>query len=157
MNFNEATYIARKLMDEYLLQDWIIAESHAKRRFGCCWYKSKKITISRPLTELNNENHVRDVILHEIAHALAGPDAKHGPKWRAIAARIGATPSPYYSKEVIKPEKCWHGFCPTCKKVVARRDRKPTLNHSCNECSGRKYNVQHKIIWKRNTKPTKRT
>jgi len=33
-----------------------------------------------------------DTILHEIAHALAGPAAKHGPAWKAIARRLGATP-----------------------------------------------------------------
>ena len=34
---------------------------------------------------------VRDTILHEIAHALAGAKAKHGPAWKAIARRLGAT------------------------------------------------------------------
>ena len=35
---------------------------------------------------------VRDTILHEIAHALAGAKARHGPAWKAIAKRLGATP-----------------------------------------------------------------
>ena len=35
---------------------------------------------------------VTEVILHEIAHALAGPEAGHGPEWKAIAIRLGARP-----------------------------------------------------------------
>ena len=35
---------------------------------------------------------VTDTILHEIAHALAGPGAGHGPAWKATASRLGATP-----------------------------------------------------------------
>lgn len=35
---------------------------------------------------------VTDTILHEIAHALAGPAARHGPAWKSIARRLGATP-----------------------------------------------------------------
>ena len=35
---------------------------------------------------------IRDTVLHEIAHALVGPEARHGPEWKAIAKRLGATP-----------------------------------------------------------------
>ena len=33
-----------------------------------------------------------DTILHEIAHAIAGVEAGHGPAWKAVAQRLGATP-----------------------------------------------------------------
>ena len=39
-----------------------------------------------------SEAEIRDTILHEIAHALAGPEARHGARWKAIARRIDATP-----------------------------------------------------------------
>ena len=39
-----------------------------------------------------NEEEIRDTVLHEIAHAIAGPEAGHGPLWKATARRIGATP-----------------------------------------------------------------
>ena len=35
---------------------------------------------------------VKDTILHEIAHALAVARAGHGPAWKTVARRIGATP-----------------------------------------------------------------
>ena len=33
-----------------------------------------------------------DTILHEIAQARAGANARHGPAWKAIATRLGARP-----------------------------------------------------------------
>jgi SprT-like family len=38
-----------------------------------------------------SDEEVRDTILHEVAHALAGPaNTGHGPKWREMARRVGA-------------------------------------------------------------------
>lgn len=33
---------------------------------------------------------IRDTILHEIATVIAGPEAGHGPKWKAVCRRVGA-------------------------------------------------------------------
>ena len=33
-----------------------------------------------------------DNLLHEIAHAIVGREAGHGPLWKVTARRIGATP-----------------------------------------------------------------
>jgi hypothetical protein len=52
----------------------------AVRRFGTCRYSRKLITLSRQLIELNDQARVLDTILHEIAHALAGPKTGHGPE-----------------------------------------------------------------------------
>jgi len=64
------------------------------RAAGYCKYRSKTISISGHW--LNNpkftDEHVLDTILHEIAHALVGYEAKHGPVWKAKASEIGATP-----------------------------------------------------------------
>ena len=38
---------------------------------------------------------VRDTLLHEVAHAIAGHTAGHGPAWKAVCVEIGA-----------KPERC---------------------------------------------------
>jgi len=39
------------------------------------------------------EEQVRDTILHEIAHAIAGHKAGHGWQWKAECRRIGANPN----------------------------------------------------------------
>ena len=46
---------------------------HAKRRFGCCNYTRKTISLSKHLCEANlNQLHgkITDTILHELAHAF---------------------------------------------------------------------------------------
>ena len=49
-------------------------------------------TVSMALALVNSEEELRDTVLHEIAHAIAGISAGHGPEWKSVARRIGATP-----------------------------------------------------------------
>jgi predicted SprT family Zn-dependent metalloprotease len=51
------------------------------------------IALSRPLTVHQPEDEVRQTILHEIAHALAGHGHNHDHVWRTTAISIGAKPS----------------------------------------------------------------
>lgn len=93
MNAFDAQRMALELMRQHGLTDqgWSFYFDRARRRFGCCRYTVKAITLSRPLTELSSETEVRDTILHEIAHALT-PGAGHGWQWRAKCREIGAKP-----------------------------------------------------------------
>ena len=84
--------MARGLMDEHGLAEWTFAFLEAKRRLGDCNFHERVIRIGRAHALDASEAEIRDTILHEIAHALAGPEARHGPQWKAIAKRIGATP-----------------------------------------------------------------
>ncbi len=84
--------MARGLMDEHGLGDWSFAFLEAERRLGDCHFEDRVIRIGRAHALDASEAEVRDTVLHEIAHALAGPEARHGPAWKATARRIGATP-----------------------------------------------------------------
>ena len=84
--------MARTLMDEHGLGEWTFAFLEAERRLGDCHFDNRVIRIGRIHALDASEAEIRDTILHEIAHALAGPEARHGPAWKAIARRIGATP-----------------------------------------------------------------
>ncbi len=84
--------MARRLMDEHGLGAWTFAFLEAERRLGDCHFEDRLIRIGRGHALDAGEAEVRDTILHEIAHALAGPEARHGPAWKAAARRIGATP-----------------------------------------------------------------
>ena len=53
-----------------------------------------------------------DTILHEIAHAIAGANAGHGPVWKAVAKRIGAAPR---ARAEEKDEECEHGAAAKAK------------------------------------------
>ena len=50
------------------------------------------IRISRTHALEGSEEQIRDTVLHEIAHAIAGREAGHGLLWKVTARRIGATP-----------------------------------------------------------------
>ena len=84
--------MARRLMDDNGLADWTFAFLEAERRLGDCHFEDRVIRIGRSHALDGSEAQVTDTILHEIAHALAGPEARHGPVWKAAARRLGATP-----------------------------------------------------------------
>jgi len=84
--------IAQEKMNHYGLNEWRLGFSTATTKLGCCRYSQKKIELSLFHTVSSDDDQIMDTILHEIAHALAGPSAGHGPKWKQIAQQIGATP-----------------------------------------------------------------
>jgi predicted SprT family Zn-dependent metalloprotease len=102
MDLNDAAKLAGLYMGLHKLGDWQFRFDRATRRFGCCNHKSKTISLSTVLVGLNDKREVRDTILHEIAHALAGPKVRaHGREWREIALRIGCNGRRCYGDEVL--------------------------------------------------------
>ena len=85
--------LTRDLMDRNGLPDWSFRFSSARQKLGECRAREKLIVLSRTHAAEGTPADVRDTILHEIAHALAGPGAGHGPAWKAIARRLGARPA----------------------------------------------------------------
>jgi predicted SprT family Zn-dependent metalloprotease len=129
---------------------WEFDFDRGRRRFGCCHFGKRKITLSRALVALNDEPAVRDTILHEIAHANAGPRAKHGPIWKAHARILGCRPEACYDSDTVKaPVSPWMGWCPGCKKQFRRYRRPPACSQSCGVCSPRKYNPEFQLQWAR--------
>ncbi len=89
---NGVAGMARRLMDEHGLTGWTLAFGEARTRLGTCHFRHHVIRISRTHALEGSEEQIRDTVLHEIAHAIAGYGAGHGPLWKATARRIGATP-----------------------------------------------------------------
>ena len=89
---NGVAGMARRLMDEHGLTGWTLAFVEAKRRLGDCHFQHRVIRISRTHALGGSKEQIRDTVLHEIAHAIAGREAGHGPLWKVTARRIGATP-----------------------------------------------------------------
>lgn len=135
MDTAEARALARELMDEHGLGEWGFVFDHAKRRAGACRYQRRQISLSRPLTRLHDEEQVRDTVLHEIAHALAGPHAGHGPAWRALARDLGATPERCMPEDAARIPGAWVGTCAAGHTVD--RHRRPARVMSCRQCSQR--------------------
>ena len=89
---NGVAGMARRLMDEHGLTGWTFAFVEAKKSLGNCHFQHRVIRISRTHALEGSEEQIRDTMLHEIAHAIAGYEAGHGPLWKVTARRIGATP-----------------------------------------------------------------
>jgi len=94
MNLTEAQRLAKQLIREFGIdqQGWRFSWDNAKRRHGQTRFGIKTISLSRPLTQLNEASIVENTIRHEIAHVLAGPNHGHDAMWRAHARRCGAKP-----------------------------------------------------------------
>ena len=128
MNLYAARDLAHQLMRQHGLIEagWKFQFDHARRRFGSCHPGAKRITLSRPLALLNDQDQVRDTILHEIAHALTPGDG-HGAKWKAKCVEIGANPKRTYGDdEVVSPPRkpAWFEMgCDRCDWWVDRRRR----------------------------------
>jgi predicted SprT family Zn-dependent metalloprotease len=133
MNASEAVEFAQELAVDYGLRDWKVELDNAVRRFGCCHHSRKLITLSRHLIGLNDQVQVLDTILHEIAHALAGPGAHHGPEWKRVARAIGCSAERCYSESVIQPSPRYFLRCSHCGHT-AKRVRAPRQKLACGIC-----------------------
>lgn len=93
MNLHDAEALARDLMAEHGIDraGWTFAFDDTTQRLGSCQFTKKTITLSRHYVQAADEQHIRDTVLHEIAHVFA-PGDLHGLRWKAVALRLGATP-----------------------------------------------------------------
>lgn len=151
MDIGDAREMARQLLDEHGLEDWTLVLDRAKRRAGVCRYTDRSIGLSRHLTLIHTREQVRDTVLHEIAHAHAGPRAGHGPRWRAAALAIGATPERCIPEDAGRIPGPWVGTCPAGHTVD--RHRRPSRVLSCRLCS-RRFDPAAVFEWSHHGVPT---
>ena len=148
MELEKAKKLAIELMIKHNLHYWEFKFDSAKRRFGCCFYEEKLITLSKHLVLLNSEEEVKDTILHEIAHALT-PGQHHNKIWRQKAIEIGCSGTRCYSSEnTVTVKGNYIVECPSCKHKE-NKFRKPKYRVSCGKCSGDHYNPKFDLIYTR--------
>lgn len=141
---------ARELMDTHGLAGWSLAWDRARRRAGTCRHARRTLTLSRPLIELYEPGRVREVVLHEIAHALVGPEHGHDATWRAAARAIGSTGARTVDPGAPRPPARWRGNC--ARGHVVERYRRPSAALSCAACSPR-YDPDHLLSWTHDGRP----
>jgi len=131
MDAIETYTLARNMMDEFELNNWSLILGRGKALFGLCDHQKRTITISQPLSLINDEPVVRDIVLHEIAHALAGSTAGHGKAWIAIAKSIGCSATRTHS--AVTPPPKYIVTCPNCGHQFGRnrKDKNPLACFSC--------------------------
>lgn len=125
---------------------WTFDFDHAKRRAGLCNYTDHRITVSRYLSEKFEDDEIHQVLLHEVAHAIAGPQAGHGAAWKRVAEELGYVGGRTHDGEIAHERAPWIGVCPAGHEHF--RFRRPTRVTSCGTCT-RGFSRSHLIEWRR--------
>jgi hypothetical protein len=119
VDLQELEAIASQELMRHGLRGWTFGLANTKRRLGVCKYRTKRIEIAEYYALNSPRESVLDTLLHELAHAIAGPSARHGPAWKAVAIRLGATPRACEtSREAVVKPGDWQATCPACKETV---------------------------------------
>ena len=134
------------LITLHLDDSWSFGFDNAKRRAGQCDYTKKRITVSRYLAARFDDDEIHQVLLHEVAHALAGHTAAHGPSWKRIARDLGYVGGTTHHGETAVELAPWIGTCPAGH--LAYRHRRPTRSASCVKCAPR-YDRRHLFVWEK--------
>ena len=130
---------ALRLFDRHKLKDWAFGFDFAPNRGGICHFNQQVITLSISYCHRASRHQINDTILHEIAHALAGPGHGHDRLWYAIARRIGCSGDREHFTKHSVPR--WIGHC-ACGDAFRRHRR--TKGLYCVECG-------ETVEWEANT------
>lgn len=145
MDLNAVAALARHELERAgLTPAWSFAWDHARRRAGLCRYGEKRISLSKPLMSLYQEPQVREVLAHEIAHALVGPGHAHDRVWAAEARRLGGSGKASLPADSPRPPATWIGTCPRGHRY--ERYQRPRQNASCSRCHPG-YDRRYLIEW----------
>lgn len=137
---------ALRLISAHLGDTWGFRFDRATKRAGLCDYRARQISVSRYFAARYGDDDMLQVVLHEIAHAIAGPSAGHGASWLRIARSIGYTGGVTHPGQGIQELAPWVGVCPAGHVIHRhRKTRRPT---SCARCSAR-FDERHLIVWHR--------
>jgi len=148
MSITKLDYVAamaERLMAESLdLGKWSFAFDSGKRRAGLCDHTNKRISLSKHMSNLHSVDQSKQVMLHEIAHALAGVKHGHDAQWLRIATDLGYRNEKISAKLVDEEHARWLGVCSAGHRYY--RYRKPTRQSSCAKCS-KKFDPRYLIVW----------
>src|SRR5262249_2472181 len=78
----EIRALANEMLALYGLPDWTFRFNRRKTEMGLCFYGPQRIELSLHFATRNSEEAIRQTLLHEIAHALAGPGHGHDAVWK---------------------------------------------------------------------------
>lgn len=147
-----AEMMAWEFLEEHGLtdEDWTFVWMNRKTALGTCNFARREIALSRVLTERNSEERVRDTVLHEVAHAIAGRAAGHGKEWQRIAISLGVEPR--MSSPGVSADHKWEGTCPNCGIIahqhrLTRSSRESACAKCCDDYNGGKHSDEYRFEW----------
>ena len=145
MTLSEIDTLGNQLLQEHedrsnLESGWKFGFDLAPARGGICRHAEKQITLSVTYCLKASKAEIADTILHEIAHAIVGPQHQHDAVWKAAAQRIGCTAERCHRVEHTSPR--WRGQCGCGKQWKRQRLTQRSKTGLCPTCG-------RKIEWKR--------
>lgn len=145
MALNEVESLGKRLIQEHeaksgLKTGWQFAFDLAPVRGGICRHTTKQITLSVTFCLKAHKDDIVDTILHEIAHAIVGPNHGHDETWKAAARRIGCTAKRCHQVDHTPPR--WRGQCMCGQKWKRQRLSRRARTGQCPNCNS-------KIEWTR--------
>jgi predicted SprT family Zn-dependent metalloprotease len=149
MDLNNAEKLAKELIAEHC-PEYTFQFDNAKVRFGYCNWNKKIISLSKHLVLMNDEEQVKDTILHEIAHALT-PKQRHNSVWRAKAIEIGCDGNSCCDDKVVNIPKGKYVYqCPICEEKYyqhRRYYRKTACGKCCKKYNNNKYSKDYELVF----------
>ena len=128
---------AEQLIAAHGLAGWSLQLDDASCRAGSCNAALRSIGLSRLYCLRATAEEIRETVLHEIAHALVGPEHGHDRLWKAAARAIGCTGNRCHSLDfapsryLVSCSRCgWterantrrrRAVCRTCRTPVTYR------------------------------------
>ena len=126
-------------LQKFKLNDWKITFDYAKRRAGACIYSKKELSFSIYFLRNSSAFDLNDTLLHEISHALVGPNQGHNHIWKKKALSIGCSGQVYHSLNFSNPK--WIKYCSNlCWEYTCYRRKQ---NLICKVCKS-------EVLYKRN-------
>lgn len=121
-------------MDGFGLSSIPLKFSNKIRKLGGCAFAKREgkwipiyIELSKHVVLLNCKKTIKNILLHEIAHIIAGRVHYHDEIWKECAKYVGANPS-YATRNVRMAEGRWKGVCTACGKVYQRYRKTKSIN-----------------------------
>jgi len=109
-----------------------------RRTLGSYQPANKQIAISSRLLTLADQDEVREVVLHEIAHAIVhkrfGKEAPaHGREFRSVCDELGVKPRRYVDIDIKdwQPRLRYLSKCGHCKSLIVRKKRVRSVRCQC--------------------------
>lgn len=137
--------MALDLMDKYNV-NLPVRFTRAKTGLGAIMFsrltgEAVEMKLSETILTRVDESIVRDTILHEIAHVLAGRKAGHGRLWKLQAMRVGANPTRTASLPASVKSQISR-YCIVCEKCGQKEYYNRALKYDISsyyhkDCGGR--------------------
>lgn len=117
---------ARRMLADHGLTGWRVKLSNIMTKtYGICDHGKRELRIAGRIAAINPAAETRNTIAHEVAHAIVGHGAGHGPAWKRACRETGARPVRCHQANTVPTAHRFRGICEACGEDVAGRKFPP--------------------------------